>query len=85
MNIESKIVIILQTRLIKTQSFMKIKFSMIILVVSIITFNIFKDSSLSNAKIVELEKFLKKNEVVIDFSSASILSPLMQVQPLKVG
>ena len=40
-----------------------------------ITFNISRDSSLSNEKIVELEKFLKKNEVVIDFSSASILSP----------
>ncbi len=40
-----------------------------------ITLNISRDSSLSKEKIVELEKFLKKNEVVIDFSSASILSP----------
>ena len=50
-----------------------------------ITFNISRDSSFSNEKIVELEKFLKKNEVVIDFSSARILSPSVQVQPLKVG
>ena len=40
-----------------------------------ITSNVSRDSSSSKEKIVELEKFLKKNEVVIDFSSASILSP----------
>ena len=39
-----------------------------------ITFNISRDSSSSKEKIVELEKFLKKNEVVIDFSSGSISS-----------